>query len=325
MSFNPNDFFPYNEIRQVKVDGQDMVRIPRVYVKNVVLEDGPFRGKPAYYMSKTPAKGYHIHPAFMNGGSAATALDLSCYEASRDERNGNKPASVPTRSYWEGVNRGQAIEFATRRNVSGGTVEQTGWHCWDIYCQSLLARLMLFEYGTTGYAFPDNGSPEYVYRGIHQPAGNPMRPTWLPGVGNVSGKMYIYDANGSGALINTGLTCPGKGWPTHFSMLKGESFDLGDVFIADAVTNNEHEGTCSDYQYLTNENVVEETYFTGYRGNWTAMPPNGHGMFCLMQHPVRGGFNNAPITCVYAASRDKDNVGPIDGPLRFRLARYVMG
>ena len=316
MAIDFTTLWPYSEIKEVTVDGQKMVRIPRIYVKNVVLDGGTYKGKSAYFMSKEKLDGYHVHPAFMNGGSAARALDLSCYEASKD--SSGKPASVSTTTFWQNINRNDAIAACDKRNVSGGTADQTGWHCWDIYCQHLLARLMLFEYGTTGFAFQEDGT-DFVYRGIHQPAGNPQFPTWLPGLGNIGDKMYLYDNNGSRAMINTGVACPGNGWPKGFLMTKGSNFDLGDVFVADAVTTTETDGSCSDWQRLARNGVTETGYFTGYRGSNTPDPADAHGMFAISQETFEGrpGYGSPSAVWGYG------NIG-CGGPLRFRLAHFVM-
>ena len=82
-----SDKWPWSEMKEVTVDGQQMVRIPRIYVKNCVLEDGEFKGKPAYFIAQRHLAGFHVHPAFMNNGKAAKALDLSCYEASHDAKD----------------------------------------------------------------------------------------------------------------------------------------------------------------------------------------------------------------------------------------------
>lgn len=318
MAIDFTTLWPYSEIKEVTVDGQKMVRIPRIYVKNVVLEGGTYKGKPAYFMSKEKLDGYHVHPAFMNVGSAASALDLSCYEASKD--SSGKPASVSTTTFWQDINRDGAIAACDKRNVSGGTADQQGWHCWDIYCQHLLARLMLFEYGTTCFSFPESGSPDFVYRGIHQPAGNPTTPTWLPGLGNIGDKMYIYGNDGRHSMINTGVACPGNGWPKGFLMTKSSIFDLGDIFLASAVSSSENDGTCSDWQRLARNGVGETGYFTGYRGENTQDPANAHGMFAISQ-ATYGSHSGYGSPSAYYGGGNGSAIG--NGPLRFRLAHFV--
>ena len=318
MPFNANDFFPYNEIKKVTVDGQEMVRIPRIYVKAEELKEGPFKGKFGYFMSKTPGKGYHIHPAFMNKGVAMSALDLSCYEASKDAKDANKPASIAGGTPWDKVNRMQAIDFSTKRNVAGGTEEQQGWHCWDIYCQHLLARLMLFEFGTAGIGIQEDGT-DFVYRGIHHPAGNPQAPIWLPGLSNINDQIYIYDRNGNFTMVNTGVTPPDNGWPTSFSFTSGNNFDLGDVFLAGTTSQVENEGTCSDYQRLKRNGVTETGYFTGYRGGGTQDPADAHGMFAISQETSVGSSGYGSPSAVWGGNNGSIYLGP----LRFRLARFV--
>lgn len=316
MGLNFNNVWPFNAIKQVTVDGQQMVRIPRIYVCNGKLPaTAKYAGKFQYAIAREQIdNNWHVHPAFMDHGMAASALDLSCYEASQD--SSGKPASVATTNYWQNVNRKTAIDACKKRNVDGGTDEQHGWHCWDIYCQHLLARLMLIEYGGTNFAFQEDGT-DYVYRGIHQPAGNPQAPTWLPGLGNIGDKMYIYSNNGSYTMLNTGVACPGNGWPKDFLTAKGDSFDLGDIFLASAVSSSKDEGSCSDWQRLVRNGVTETGYFTGYCGPGTQEPADAHGMFAISQetsHSNSGSGSPSAVWGYYYGS---------DGPLRFRLAHFV--
>ena len=316
MGLNFNNVWPFNAIKQVTVDGQQMVRIPRIYVCNGKLPaTAKYAGKFQYAIAREQIdSNWHVHPAFMDHGTAASALDLSCYEASKDASG--KAASVATTSYWQQVNRQQAIDACATRNVAGGGADKTGWHCWDIYCQHLLARLMLIEFGTTGFGFQEDGS-DFVYRGIHQPAGNPQNPTWLPGLGNIGDKMHIYDNNGNNMVVNTGVGCAGNGWPTSFLTNTGGSFDFGDVFVAAAVSGTEADGTCSDWQRLARNGVTETGYFTGYRGPYTQDPADAHGMFAISQETSGGtsGYGSPSAVC---GTRINDR-----GPLRFRLAHFV--
>lgn len=324
MGIDINKFFPYNKMKLVTVDGQQMLRIPRIYVKNEVISSGPYTGKVAYFMNESPYKGYHLHPAFMNGGSAMSALDLSCYEAGRDRYG--LPTSLPGTGCWERMTRAQACEYAKYRNKDNNNPEKSGWHCWDIYCHHLLARIMLFEFGTTSITQQGSGSPEFVYRGIHQPAGNPDIPMWIPGIGNIGGYIYIADNLGQGAFINTGLKCPNNGWPTAFSMIKGNQFDLGDVFIATTTSPNETDGTCSDYQRLALNGVNEAGYMTGHQGQWRKDPINGHGMFAIGQQTCGGGPNDnwrgyGSPNATWANDNNDDHIKDVG--VRFRLAHWV--
>lgn len=350
MGIDINKFFPYNKMKLVTVDGQQMLRIPRIYVKNEVIGSGAYAGKVAYFMNESPCKGYHLHPAFMNGGSAMSALDLSCYEASKG-RDG-KPQSVPINSdwtrdawnrdrsdAWQAVTQTEAVRYAKLRNTDNNNPDKSGWHCWDIYCHHLLARIMLFEFGTTSFIEQPKSLPETIYRGIHQPAGNPEAPLWLPGIMNINGMISVADNMGSGGIIQTGLKVPANGWPTAFSMIKGNSFDLGDLFIATTTSNDMLQGTCSDYQkfkpLLLTNNPQNIPYFTAYRGpngGRDRLPAQAEGMFAI--DCVDGWTTTNPATTI-----DRGETGSVEdrwaiqystphydddgGPLRFRLAHWV--
>lgn len=321
-SVNLSNVWPYNAIKEVTVDGQKMVRIPRIYVRSANLEEGPYKGKVAYHISPWDLYGFHVHPAFMNKGVAAKALDLSCFEASKD--SSGKPASVSTTAFWQQINRADAIAACNKRNIAGGSADQTGWHCWDIYCQHLLARLMLIELGTTNIPTKEDGT-DYVYRGIHFPAGNSSNPTWLPGLGNIGDKIYLYDNSGNFQMVNTGVKAPANGWPTSFSVNKGGNFDLGDVFVASATTTTEASGICGDYQRIARSNVSETGFMTGYRGTGTVDPAHSHGMFGITQTTNWTTPGCGEPTNVYASLDMNDGLkNDLNGPLRFRLAHFVM-
>jgi len=320
MAINLTNVWPYSEIKEVEVDGQKMVRIPKIYVRNTQLPDSAtYAGKWQYSIAKEQLDDdWHVHPAFMNAGVECSALDLSCYEASKDAKDNTKAASVSTTSYWQQVNRQTAINACNARNVSGGTADQTGWHCWDIYCQHLLARLMLIENATTAFAIQEDGT-DYVYRGIHQPAGNPQNPSWLPGLGNIADKICLYDANGNMQLTSTGCAAPADGWPIEFYHTVTGSHDLGDVFVASKTSTTETDGSCSDWQRLARNGVTETGYITGYRGPYTQDPADAHGMFAISQQTF-GGYSGYGSPSAVWGGHNGDSHG---GPLRFRLAHFV--
>lgn len=336
MSTDINKFFPYNKMKLVTVDGQQMLRIPKIYVKNEVISKGRFAGKTAFFMAEHPYKGYHVHPAFMNMGSQMSFLDLSCYEASKGKDG--KPQSVPKNSgitisrgdrrseMWQEITQPEAIRVSKLRNTSSTDPDKSGWHCWDIYCHHLLARIMLFEFGTTSFIEQSAGTPEYVYRGIHQPAGNPNAPLWLPGIMKIGGNIHVADNMGEGAMINTGVKAPANGWPTSFSMAKGAAFDLGDLFIAEKTSTKMLDGTCSDYQKFTaaRTRVAQVPFITAYRGptfSDETLPAQAEGMFAFTCPD--GYVGTVDINANFAVWHGFPTWDDDGGPLRFRLAHWV--
>lgn len=350
-NINFTNVWPYNAIKPVTVDGQAMIRIPKIYVKNGLLpKSSQYPGRLSYFIAKEKLDDdWHVHPAFvMSGGKEASALDISVYEASHDAVKTEKAASVKTTSYWQEISRDNAISACTKRNIAGGNNEQKGWHCFGIYDYALLARLKLIETGKTSDEattdiFDLHGSTTgpicdtktyEIYHGIENPFGNPTAPCLLPGVNNVGNVIGIYKNDGSGKMISTGLKVVSNGWVTDFSTLKGDAFDLGDVFIASATTQNKMDGVASDWQQLLSDCDGETIYFTGYvgpcghnyRGSEVYLPAGSHGAFSLSmnfvcgQSPSTGGKNS---TIAFATTSPNAYHNRAAGPLRFRLAHFV--
>ena len=331
MAIDFSTIWPYSEIKPVTVDGQAMVRIPRIYVKNCLLESGTYKGRLAYFISKEPLDGYHVHPAFiMKGGVPASAVDIGVYEASKDAmRNYKAAASVKTTSFWQNINRAGAITACSKRNIEGGNDEQKGWHCFNIYDYALLARLKLIELGKASGEIADAGRKNSgtttvyeTYHGIENPFGNPTAPCWLPGLGNIGDTIRLYKNDGSEVMVDTGLKVAGTGWVTNFSIQTGDGFDLGAVFVASAVTGAKIDGICSDWQRLTRNGVNETGYITAYRGSDSMDPANSHGMFAISQETClgRSGYGSPSAVWGYDGYGRGD---PSSGPLRFRLAHFV--
>ncbi|MDD6698210.1 MAG: hypothetical protein PUE51_07690 [Veillonellaceae bacterium] len=323
MAIDFSTIWPYSEIKPVTVDGQAMVRIPRIYVKNGLLESGTHKGRLAYFISKEPLDGYHVHPAFiMKGGIPASAVDIGVYEASKDATS-NKAASVKTTSFWQNINRANAITACSKRNVEGGNDEQKNWRCFNIYDYALLARLKLIEMGKTdGEAVSGTGGSGTTtvyetYHGIENPFGNPTSPCWLPGIGNIGDTIRLYKNDGSEEMIDTGLKAAGNGWVTNFAIDKGGGFDLGDVFVASAITTTKKDGICSDWQRLNRNGVTETGYITGYLGAWTNDPAGAHGMFAISQETYSGHSGYGSPSAIWGGYYYGC------GPLRFRLAHFV--
>lgn len=328
MAIDFSTIWPYSEIKPVTVDGQAMVRIPRIYVKNCLLESGTHKGRLAYFISKEPLEGYHVHPAFvMSGGVPASAVDIGVYEASKDATRNYKAASVKTTSFWQNINRANAITACSKRNVEGGNDEQKGWHCFGIYDYALLARLKLIELGKTSDEIADDGGKNSgtttvyeTYHGIENPFGNPTAPCWLPGLGNIGDTIRLYKNDGSEVMVDTGLKAAGNGWVTNFSIQTGDGFDLGDVFVASAVTQTQMDGICSDWQRLARNGVNETGYITAYRGSGSMDPANSHGMFAISQETYGSNSGFGSPSAVWG---NHNGNYYHDGPLRFRLAHFV--
>lgn len=290
--------WPYNEIKTVTVDGQQMVRIPKIYVNNTKLTKGPYAGKYQYSIANEKIdSSWHVHPAFMDHGKESNAILIGTHLASKD--SSGKAASINGAAPWVSVTRDTAHSLGTNRNVPNGNGDKTGWHCYSIYDHHLIARLMLIEFGTadipTKLTGRDNGMGA-TYRGINDVYGavynNRNTGEWLDGI-DCHGKnnaTRIFKNDGSQIYIDTGIASCGDGYVKDTLHNIGAGYDFGDIFLASVIDRTKPNGIFGDKQFT-----------------------RGAEMNC--------GFNNfedpGPFYLDYTPS------GGADKTLGFRLAKYA--
>ncbi|MCI7330226.1 MAG: hypothetical protein MR866_02045 [Selenomonadaceae bacterium] len=244
---NFDKLYPWKGIETVTIDGQQMVRIPKFYLKVAALTSGVHAGQRAYLISDVAREGYHIHPAFMSNGKEMDCFYYGAYEASmagypngdhwdstgkQRSLTGPKACSLPNVHVWNYVLPEFARLACEARNT--GTGEQAGWHIQNVYEVNAVAILMLVEYGTTdmmsaigygctvghgGHVFTTTGNPygddytvltgttDAVWRGIHELWGN----CWEHYYGittDTSGVVQILANDGSGVYVSTGQGFP---------------------------------------------------------------------------------------------------------------------
>lgn len=235
-----SNMFPFNQMEQRTVDGQDMVYIPKIYVKNVSsLEDGPYKGRPAYYISDKKLDGYHVHPAFMYNGQECSGIEIGAWLAGKESNIATSKQGV---SPWNNITRDQAITNALTRNTAGTT---TGWHMYNIWEHHLIARLMLIEGGRGDTQTVFGGSSTAVsvnYHGIRDVWGGTtfnsgMPHFWLDGFDTLgsSNHIRVKNPNGNGQWVDTGIA-PARYLYPFGNVLRNKtaSYDMGDLFIANA-------------------------------------------------------------------------------------------
>ena len=154
------NLFPWKDIRDVTVDGEKMVFIPKVYVKNIVID-----GFPAWYICGIQKEGYHLHPAFYNNGTPTqNGILIAKYLSSGfigDLHSRENETAIS-------LNFSDAESSIEAKNIQDGTSDQTGWHIYTLYEHHLLFRLALIEYGAPNFALKSSDSSElsFVYHGI---------------------------------------------------------------------------------------------------------------------------------------------------------------
>ena len=296
MALDFTNAWPFNKMVEQTADGQAMVYIPKMYVKNEKLPDtATYAGKYAYLIAPDKIDDtWHVHPAFMNAGKEMSGVQIGKYLASKD--SGGKAASIKGATPWTSITRDTAHSLGSNRNVSGGTAEQTGWHCYNIYEHHLIARLMLIEYGSSDLQTLLTGSDSGMdakYHGIEMVWGGASYGEWFDGIDTLgtNSAVRIFKNDGSQTYVDTGIAPCGSGWLKDVLHSKGTNYDLGDVFLASAVDGTQVNGSFGDYQNFSGGYV--------FNSDWTASA--AHGPFYL--------GSNSP--------------GDAYGSLGFRLARYV--
>lgn len=267
-----SDTWPYSEIRDVTIDGQQMVKIPKFYFKTF---DAPAASKYAggfcRVISDTKLDGFHIHPAFMKNGIEKNYFYIGAYEASAD---GNKACSLPGKIPWGKITNPAAISACNARNTGMAGSEQSGWHLQTVYERAAVALLMMIEFGTpnvqnaiaagnsSSSAMWATGTTTANWRGIHEFWGN----TWeyTDGVKTDANTcIQIFDNKGYGTYKNTNVVLP-TGWIKETSRATGDGFDLGDVFIPSTVSSSESNGTYCDYSFALKNCIFCQSGFWGY-------------------------------------------------------------
>lgn len=281
-------------MEQRTVDGQSVIFIPKMYFNNQTLTSGKYAGKPDYMISEKGGSGWHLAPIFYNHGvEVENGIEIATDPASKG--SDGKAQSIAGASPWVNISYNDIRAAGKTRNTGTAGTEQYGWHAENIYEYQLRARLMLLEYGAADLQNLIGGSStamDVTYHGIKKAWGGASWGQWIDGLTTTgSGNtIMIFDNRGNETMVDTHITPPGSGWAVDFHREKGDSYDLGDVFIASSVDSTESNGSCGDYQWL----------YGGYAVNsyWSANADCGP--FCL---------GNASLTITYSY-------------LGFRLARF---
>lgn len=239
---------PWKNIETVTLDGEEMVRIPKFYVKVGTAPAGTDQsGKKCWWVSPTARKGYHVHPAFMHKGEELDQFYIGAYEAYSE--GSNKAGSAKGKSPWVSITFDQSQAACEAHNRADGT--QTGWHLQNLYERSAVALLCMLEIGSpdaqgkigagnsSSNAAVATGSSNASWRGIHEFWGNVWE--WCDGFKTASdGKtILVHDNKGYGNYINTGISLPvttvDECGINAMQDATGEGFDLSDMFIPSQV------------------------------------------------------------------------------------------
>lgn len=257
---------PWKNIETVTLDGEEMVRIPKFYVKVGTAPAGTDQSeKKCWWVSPTARKGYHVHPAFMHKGEELDQFYIGAYEAYSE--GSNKAGSAKGKSPWVNITFDQSQAACEAHNKADGT--QTGWHLQNYYERSAVALLCMLEIGSpdaqgkigagnsSSNAAVATGSSNASWRGIHEFWGNVWE--WCDGFKTASdGKtILVHDNKGYGNYINTGATLPTMSDTGIMEMqdATGEDFDLNDMFIPKTASSTAAASTFRDGGWMSTGDV----------------------------------------------------------------------
>lgn len=277
------------------VDGQEMVKVPKFYVKTGHVPGGTYAGKRFWMISDQPVPGFVVHPAFMKAGTEIAQYWVGKYQGTND--GGTKLGSAANVRPLVSIDFPTMQTRANARNTGG----VTGFMLWSIYQLSAIQTLALIEMGgadsqaligqgnvgSLGPMETDNATTAQAsWRGIVGLWGN----VWQMVDGlqtDASSKYMIWDKNGNKTYQTTTKTAPATNYPITMATDTGTDYDLATVFVAETTNATAGNGTYGDYFYQAASGIA------CHGGTWS----DGAyaGLFCL--------------TVYYAASASHTHLG----------------
>ncbi|MFO8016708.1 MAG: hypothetical protein R6U32_06390, partial [Candidatus Woesearchaeota archaeon] len=281
----------WGNISDVTIDGQDMVKIPKFWIKADTAPTGSDQaGKKCWWVGDAAFSGAAVHPAFMDSGAEIDQVYVGKYECTDD---GDTKAGSTA-----GVAPLVDIDFPTmqtrceaRNEANGGNVGVSGFRMWDIYELAALQILSLIELGTPDVqsaiaagrvdesSAANTGTTSAVWRGIYELWGNVWNMTDGLQIDG-SHQVEIWDKNGNTTLQSTGITTveDSDGWTVTLHDESGTDWDLGSIFLPASTDGTESNGTLADYLYASDAGEQNVCYSGGH---WGVVVGGGAGLFIL--------------------------------------------
>lgn len=272
----------WGAIHDITVDGQEMVFIPAFHYRAALAPEGsPHAGQPCWWISTAPRDGFRLHPAFLRDGKPASGILVGKHQASKDgDKAASKGGAAPLAS----------IDFNAMRTACAARGE--GWRLWTIYDLAAIQMLALIEVGADlqdligrgnvdGEGRKPCGSSDATWRGLNDLWGNVWQ--MVDGITTDDDNLIrIHDAEGHRRWIDTGITFgvdEEHGWPTGLHAEAGDGFDLGAIFLPNAVDDERDEALLKDYCFGSWQGYECVAYVGGNWGNGASA-----GLFNLALH-----------------------------------------
>ena len=266
-NYNEVDFDPehgtWAGIQEVttNLDGalKYFIEIPTTWVKNEVIQSGPYAGCNCWWIADGEAPGFHVHPAFIKPDGTPGKLRIGKYMATFPENaDTNVSASVNVDNIYYDFQTSSYNDLRAKA-FAYNTTEESGYRAYSIYDHHFIARMILAEFGNPNvFFYQDYRTDEWYehagvqgikmenppseaqllisknYHGIQNLLGDSYASCLFDGVTTLNGTYQLLAADGSGTMVETGVPCPQKGtWLTNCYMTKVNGVDFGDVFIND--------------------------------------------------------------------------------------------
>ncbi len=265
----------WKNIEDVTIDGQEMVKIPKFWIKTGTAPSGSDQaGNKCWWISDWPVEGFEVHPAFMDGGVEIDQVYVGKYEGIDDGTNGSGNNIVGSASGASPLVNTTFTDYkqycANRNEANGGNTGVEGFHLWTCYEMAAIQLLALIELETpdvqsaiasgrvNSSSAANTGSTDAVWRGINELWGNVWH--WTDGAQfDSSHQVQVWDTNGNQNLISTGVNITSSdGWGVTLHDESGTDWDLSLLFLPKTTDGTEGNGTLADYLWASEgeQNVV---------------------------------------------------------------------
>lgn len=249
--------FPFCEIQQVTVDGQEMTFFPKTYAK---VNGTSGAGRQIVFSDKKKDSSYKLMTwchDFETGAEVENGVLHSRYMASQG--SDGKPESKSGASHWANIPYTDIKTKAKLRGDKWGPL-----NIWDYHYRGLL---MLLETLAKGYTSADvqtaiggsDGSMGITHFGITNIWGGTDKGFWIHGLDTFNGAIdgvtisntNIHIVDKSGVRRDTGIAAPGNGYPVTFQTKSvTDQYDMNELLIAATKDSTAANGSCGDYQPL---------------------------------------------------------------------------
>lgn len=261
----------YSKIKEVEIDGNHLVYIPKFYYKNI---DHRYIWISEFKVDDS----FKCHPAFMYHGEELDYYYIAAYHG----YNYSRPNSRPTRTTYN--NMSSIISNINKTITTGGV-----YNFHNIYEWSAIQTLFLIEHSTSDLHVLDNGAGPVNYRGIYNIAGSDCSGngsySYITCIGCMTASntaLQIWDNKGNRTYKSVGYNMPKFQYQAYYYSApdicctrSGEDFDMKDIFFpcssfSTTTSNVSNKGSYTSLFGSMCYSAILNIYVTSFRGYPTA-------------------------------------------------------